>query len=164
MSANALTAHGKASGLTPTPAPVLIVVLSVWIPRKLKMSECIDLTTPAGRAAWKALRKRGRSKYGNVRTPTDAGVADSRVEAVRWTELRLLESAGQISDLRFHPRYELAAGVIYEGDSSYTENGQRVCEDVKGFSTQAFKIKAKLFRNAYPEIELRIIKAGGRSA
>lgn len=120
----------------------------------------LDLSTDAGRAAFAALGGPSkRSKYSNKRTPTDAGMADSQVEAVRWAELRLMERAGQITALRFHPRYDLPGGVRYEGDSEYCEGGRVVCEDVKGRTaplTQAFRIKANLFRATYPDIELRI--------
>lgn len=124
------------------------------------MSDTYDLRTPEGRAAWAAVQgKRRTSKYGNVRTPTDAGMADSRVEAARWEELRLLEAAGAITDLRFHPRYPLPGGVVYEADSSYVEGGRAVAEDVKGTTaplTAAFRIKARLMAATYPDIQLRI--------
>lgn len=119
----------------------------------------LDLSTDAGRAAFAAMGQKRRSKYNNKRTPTDAGMADSQVEAARWAELRLMERAGQITALRFHPRYDLPGGVRYEGDSEYVEGGRVVCEDVKGRTaplTQAFRIMAKLFRATYPDIELRI--------
>jgi len=126
--------------------------------------DCIDLTTSEGRAAWEQIQREQRTpkraKYGNVRTPTDAGMADSKVEAARWAELRMLERAGVITGLRFHPRYVLPGGVVYEGDSEYVDaDRQLVCEDVKGKTaplTSAFKIKARLFRERYPDIQLRI--------
>ena len=129
------------------------------------MTEVIDLATPEGRAAWIAILSqettRRRSKFGNIPTPVDAGMADSKAEARRWEELRLQERAGVIQDLRFHPRYTLAADIVYEADSSYTEQGRQIVEDVKGgraTQTPAFKMKAKLFRVAFPDAELRIVE------
>jgi hypothetical protein len=94
---------------------------------------------------------------------------DSQAEAARWQELELLQRAGVISALRFHPRYVLqeaftAAGgehireLSYEADSEYVEQGRMVTEDVKGVVTQEFAIKRKLFLRRYPGRELRIVK------
>lgn len=99
----------------------------------------------------------GRGKYGNVRTETDAGMADSKAEAERWAELRLMERAGLISDLKFHTRHQLPAGIVYEDDASYMEGGRRVVEDTKGHQTAAFKLKWRLMRECYPDVELRIV-------
>lgn len=107
------------------------------------------------------------SKYGNVPTAVDAGVCDSQAEATRWAELQLLERAGAIQGLAFHPRYllvEKAPGrraVWYEADSSYTEGGRLVAEDVKGgraTQTPLFRLKAKLMAERHPHIELRIVE------
>lgn len=104
------------------------------------------------------LKGEKQHKYGSVRTETDAGMADSKAEAERWAELRLMERAGLISDLKFHTRHQLPAGIVYEDDASYTENGRRVVEDTKGCSTSVFRLKAKLMRECYPDVELRIIR------
>lgn len=104
---------------------------------------------------------KGRNKYGAVKTPVDAGVADSKAEAERWHELRLLERAGQIADLRFHPRYTLPGGVVYEADSSYTEGGAEVVEDVKGGTatqTPAFRLKWRQMAACYPHLVLRLVE------
>lgn len=101
------------------------------------------------------------SKYGNQPTLTDAGLADSKAEAARWAELRLLERAGEITGLRFHPRYKLSARIVYEADSDYWEAGRLVVEDVKGgkaTQTPAFKLKWKLMAECYPDVLLRIVE------
>lgn len=105
--------------------------------------------------------KAGKRKYNNQPTMTDAGMADSKAEAERWAELRLLERAGEIRALRFHPRYKLPGGVVYEADSDYLEGGRTVVEDVKGgkaTATPAFKMKWKLMAECYPDIVLRIVE------
>lgn len=110
------------------------------------------------------------SKYHNRRVQIDGLWFDSQAEGRRYAELRLLEKAGAIADLLVHPRYELIpkhtdrAGqtypaVIYEGDFQYGENGHLVVEDVKGFRTDAFIIKRKLFTWLYPGIVFRIVEA-----
>lgn len=108
------------------------------------------------------------NKYHAIKTQIDGYTFDSKREAARYGELKLLEQAGEISDLQIHPRYQIVPGyligeewvrpVFYEGDFSYTENGQAVCEDVKGVQTAVFKLKSKLFRKEHPEIELRIVR------
>lgn len=102
----------------------------------------------------------------NIPTVVDGIRFDSKAEAKRYGELKLLERAGAIKDLRVHPTYKLAARITYEGDFEYqvaVPDGfaslHTICEDVKGVETQVFKVKAKLFREKYPDIELRIVKA-----
>lgn len=104
------------------------------------------------------------SKYGNVPTIVDGIRFDSKAEARRYQELKLLERAGEIFNLVCQPRYVLGSGKrppVYVADFAYHESGQQVAEDVKGgkaTQTAIFKLKAKLFREKYPEIELRIIE------
>lgn len=57
---------------------------------------------------------------------------DSTSENRRWKELQLLEQAGAISDLVFHPpATELTAGIKWRLDYTYTEDGRTVWEDWK---------------------------------
>lgn len=84
-------------------------------------------------------------------------MADSMLEARRWEQLLLLHRAGMITDLTWHPRYSLPGGVIYEADSAYIENGRIIVEDVKGFETQVWRLKRRMFLAAYPHIELKIV-------
>lgn len=106
------------------------------------------------------------SKYHAVRVMLDGITFDSKREAARYGELKLLEAAGEITSLEIHPRYKLLdadpymmqRATYYIGDFQYIENGKVVCEDVKGVETAVFKLKAKLFRMYYPDYELRIVK------
>lgn len=93
----------------------------------------------------------GRRKYRNVPTEVDGIRFASKAEAKRYGDLKLLQRAGEIAELRCQPRYELAVNghkvCTYVGDFAYiTRTGMPVCEDVKGVETPEFKIKAKLFR------------------
>ena len=87
-----------------------------------------------------------RAKYRNK--PTN-GFA-SKKEARRYSDLVLLERAGQISDLRIKTRYPIVVNGVkvcdYEDDFSYVENGARVVEDAKGFRTPVYRLKVKLMR------------------
>lgn len=107
------------------------------------------------------------SKFGNVRCELDGIQFDSKAERDRYCELQLLARSGTISDLRpstAQPkkrRFTLAAGITYTPDFTYVEGRRQVAEDVKGgkaTATAHFKDKAKLFRERYPDIELRIVE------
>ena len=92
-----------------------------------------------------------KNKYGarKVKTP-DGQVFDSHMEYHRWCELRLLERAGRITDLRRQVIYELIPkqdgerACNYVADFVYNEDGKQVVEDAKGHKTEAYKIKKKL--------------------
>jgi hypothetical protein len=96
-----------------------------------------------------------RSKYGNVKTTVDGETFDSKGEAKRWLELRLLERAKAISDLQRQPSYKLEwAGkyiCTYVADFTYvdTSTGKTVVEDFKGVRTPEYRIKAKMFAAQY---------------
>src|SRR5512146_2768851 len=92
--------------------------------------------------------ERRRSKYGNKPTEVDGVRFASKREAARYSELKLLERAGQISALRLQPAFPLDVNGVpitrYVADFSYVENGKRVVEDVKGYRTKEYQMKAKL--------------------
>ena len=112
------------------------------------------------------MRSRSRTKYGNRFTVVDGIRFDSCAEADRYRVLRLRERAGEISDLELQPKFVLLPAferngtkyraITYRGDFAYIENGRSIVEDVKGMATDLFKVKEKLFRYHYPDIELRV--------
>jgi hypothetical protein len=84
---------------------------------------------------------------------------DSKREAKRAAELKLLEKAGVISHLQEQVVYELIPSqyrivngkkkcveraMKYIADFQYVENGNTVVEDTKGFRTEVYRIKKKL--------------------
>lgn len=97
------------------------------------------------------------SKYNNTRTVVDGIKFDSKAEARRYKELKLLEQAGYITDLQRQVKYELIPkqdgerAVNYYADFVYTETktGLRVVEDVKGRRTRDYIIKRKLMRQVH---------------
>ena len=97
------------------------------------------------------------NKYGNRRTFCDGMYFDSQREADRWIQLRLMQKAGEISDLMRQKSFELVPkndrfrAVSYVADFVYTDcrTGAMVVEDTKGFRTDVYKIKAKLMYHKY---------------
>ncbi len=107
-----------------------------------------------------------RSKYKSKKVACDGMTFDSLKEAKRFHELRLLEKAGEISDLQTQVKFTLIpaqhepatigkrGGVrrgnlierecSYIADFVYTQGGKQVVEDTKGFRTEAYIIKRKL--------------------
>lgn len=95
-----------------------------------------------------------RRKYGNIKT---AG-SDSKAEARRIAVLKLMERAGEISDLRTQVKYELIPAqyiggkcveraVTYYADAAYLDkDGRPVVEDIKTKATitPQYVIKRKL--------------------
>lgn len=95
------------------------------------------------------------SKYRNRKVTVDGITFHSAKEARRYGELKLLVRDGEIDRLELQPRVPLKVGgklvCTYVGDFSYWtrtplgENDQHIIEDVKGFKTEVYKLKAKLF-------------------
>lgn len=104
------------------------------------------------------------NKFNAKKMVTPEGTFDSRKEHRRWCELKLLERAGKIRDLRRQVKYVLIPSQ-YEGqyrkllerECSYVadfvyidvESGKEVVEDTKGVRTDAYKIKRKLMLFKY---------------
>lgn len=99
-------------------------------------------------------------KYNNRKVKIDGITFDSRKEAERWCELKLLERSGKISDLKRQERFVLIPTqrikdrvverpLHYVADFTYTENGEKVVEDVKGFRTKEYVIKRKILLYLY---------------
>lgn len=107
-------------------------------------------------------------KYHNKKTVIDGITFDSKGEANRYWELKLLERAGEISNLTLQPKFTLQESfkkgkkthqaITYIADFQYQENGKTVVEDFKGMETEVFRIKKKLFEKRYPQYELRIVR------
>lgn len=93
------------------------------------------------------------SKYGNRKVEIDGIKFDSAKEGRRYTELRLLERAGQIKDLELQKRFPIRVNdelvCAYVADFVYREahSGQQVVEDVKSNFTRqhpVYRLKNKL--------------------
>jgi len=101
------------------------------------------------------------SKYKNVKTEVDGIKFDSKKEAKRWQELKLLEASGEIDQLMRQIKYELIPSykfpteraVNYVADFVYlTRVGEAwtwIVEDAKGMRTPDYVIKRKLMRHVH---------------
>ena len=108
---------------------------------------------------------RKTNKYGAVKTEVDGIVFDSRKEARRYTELKQLQEAGEITNLERQKRYVLQPAfelngkkirpIEYISDFEYDDKNGHHTEDVKGKILPVFKLKAKLFAYKFRyEIEI----------
>jgi hypothetical protein len=109
-----------------------------------------------------------RSKYHNRKITRDGETFDSIKEYQRWCELKLLEKAGEITELKRQVKFKLIPtmrepvcemssqgvfkkGKLLEREVSYVADfvyknrlGFEVVEDVKGYRTEAYVLKRKM--------------------
>lgn len=96
-----------------------------------------------------------QNKYHNQPVTIDGIRFASKREGKRYSELKLLEQAGSITDLKLQPRFPIRHNLIticaYVADFQYTDcsTGKTIVEDTKGFRTQVFKLKKKLVKAFY---------------
>lgn len=117
------------------------------------------------------------NKYRNKKyTASDGQVFDSRKEYNRYFELKMLEHAGQITDLKRQVKFVLIPSQYAESDEVYTKgprkgqkkqgpllekecayyadftykvNGKLVVEDTKGMITKDYILKRKMMLHFY---------------
>ena len=104
-------------------------------------------------------------KYNNVKVEIDGFKFDSKKEAKRYGELKLLVRCELISNLRLQVPYELIPSqkgglrkelpMSYKADFVYVDNGKEVIEDTKGVKTADYIIKRKLMKlNGHEIVEI----------
>lgn len=105
------------------------------------------------------------TKYNAKKTEVDGIVFDSKVEAERYTQLKLLEQSDTIDSLKLQPEFQISQGWVnprsgekirsrfYVGDFMYHDKmfERVVVEDVKGMETPEFRLKWDLVRSQYPQ-------------
>lgn len=108
-----------------------------------------------------------KNKYNARKVKVDGIVFASQKEADRWRELKLLERAGKITELkrqvpfllipiqrefcseidkngRFKKGKVIERKCSYYADFVYMQNGKQIVEDAKGKRTDEYVIKRKL--------------------
>ena len=94
-------------------------------------------------------------KYRNKKTSVDGIRFDSKREANRYMELKLLERAGIIKGLKRQEPYILinkssyGRAIKYVADFVYYEDDKLVVEDVKGVKTPVYKLKKRLMAERF---------------
>ena len=108
-------------------------------------------------------------KYHNKKIVIDNIKFDSKKEGNRYRQLRLLEKAGLIRDLELQPAFLLQPSfkkngktnrkIEYIADFKYydLESKKWIIEDTKGFKTDVYKLKKKLFEYKYEDLEIKEI-------
>ena len=106
------------------------------------------------------------SKYRSKKAVVDGITFDSKKEAERYCELKLLEKAGKIKDLTLQYKFELQPSfkkngktfraITYIADFTYLdlERMKNVVEDVKGYRTKEYQLKRKLFEYKLPYLTI----------
>lgn len=111
------------------------------------------------------------NKYRNTKIIIDGIEFDSKKEGHRYKELRLLERAGLITDLKMQTSFELQPSfkkngktiraITYKSDFDYyTKDGRHVLEDVKSPATakdKTYILKKKMLQYKYDDIEFKEI-------
>ncbi len=103
------------------------------------------------------------SKYGSRKKEFDGHIFDSTGECNAYQYLKDLETGGIISCLELQPAYILQhpfssgtykqRSITYRADFRYLDlSGNTVVVDYKGFRTEVYKLKLKMFRAMYPDV------------
>jgi len=103
------------------------------------------------------------NKYHAKSTIIDGIKFDSMAESNQYLELKMLEQAGEISDLTLQPKFtvldafehegKLMRGINYTPDFMYFDhNGMQTVVEVKGMETRDYLLRKKLFLSRYPYI------------
>lgn len=124
----------------------------------------------------KAFINRTTTKYHNKKTIVNGITFDSKLEAKRFCELKLLEKANKIEDLQLQPSFELQPtfkkngktirAITYKADFSYydKERQEQVIEDTKGMKTKDYILKKKMFEYKFPYLTIKEIKRWQKKA
>ena len=114
--------------------------------------------------------KEKKNKYGNEKVIEDGEEFDSSLEAVRWRELNILQKAKVIKDLHRQVRFELQPSYKKNGKSIQSINyiadfvyydlnkKKKIVEDTKGYRTEVYNLKKKIFEYKYQEYEIKEIR------
>lgn len=101
------------------------------------------------------------AKYHNKKVSYDGYTFDSIKEKNYYIKLKILEKAGKIKELELQKEFELQPSfklnnktnrkITYKADFTYktTEDNKIHVIDVKGFKTDVYRLKKKLFEYRY---------------
>ena len=103
-----------------------------------------------------------RNKFNNKKTKVDGHLFDSKKEAKRYEELKLLQAAGEVWKLQLQPRFPLWVNGTkvgtYIADFMYeTSDGKIIIEDVKSPATKTpvYNLKKKILATYNPPLIIK---------
>jgi hypothetical protein len=116
-------------------------------------------------------KKRSTSKYHAKKTIVDGIKFDSKKEALHYSELKLLQTAGIIKSFTCQPVFLLQDKYKRKDGKSIRDiryiadfrveymDGHIEIEDVKSYGTitPVFKIKQKMLEKLYPDINFKVV-------
>lgn len=126
-----------------------------------------DLSRPSIARAKTLATKSGRmaNKYHAIKVRDDGFTFDSKGEHKRYCELKQREKAGEIEGIQVHPVFKAKINNILvckiELDFQYYDKQKNkiIYEDFKGVYTAISRLKHKLLRALYPQVDLQIVRA-----
>ena len=86
-------------------------------------------------------------KYGNIKTIVDGIKFDSKKEAKRYGDLKLMEKAGEISVLRLQVKFNLSVCSYVADFVYYDKTNHLIVEDCKGMKTPVYRLKKKMMKH-----------------
>lgn len=105
------------------------------------------------------------NKYFNRKVTVDGIKFDSIKEANRYLDLKVLKKVGLIKEVELQKVFELQPkyinnkgehirAITYKCDFFYYDikKEKYIVEDTKGFRTDVYKLKKKLFEYQYPDL------------
>lgn len=103
-----------------------------------------------------------RSKYGNIKTEYNGNKYDSKAEALYAKQLDYRKLSGEVIswERQVPVRLEVNGQLVCKYIADFKvllSTGKFQWVDVKGVETDVFKLKHKLMKALYPEIELLIV-------
>lgn len=109
-----------------------------------------------------------KNKYFNQKVKVDGIEFQSTKEANYYLFLKQLQKEGEVKSIELQPKYELLPAfekngkkyraITYTADFKVTySDGREEVIDTKGYQTQAFRLKHKLFEHKYPDLTLKIV-------
>ncbi len=91
-----------------------------------------------------------RSKYGSRRTVVDGIAFDSKREAERYAELKLLRQGGRVLWFIMQVPFRLPGGTRWYADFLVVwATGSITVEDTKGFKTETYRVKKREVEAAF---------------
>lgn len=109
------------------------------------------------------------SKYHSKIVEYQGKTFHSMAERDYFIYLKSEELQGRVKDIKLQPRFELQPtfkkngvthrAITYLADFEYTTtaDNKKHIVDRKGYETEVFKIKHKMFEYKYPELHLEVI-------